>query len=138
LVKPSFSEIERSAPQRQSRCFGLQKPFGSGTFQVQNQRSALRVKLQGKRLSCPTQRAADTATPWARRGGWSGEVASLAVVVGRRRRAADAIVRPVVVKAEVVVGRGEAGPGGLQAQAAARQSRGAKRPADSRAGRRAG
>ena len=41
----------------------------------------------------PTVRAADTASPWARRGGWSGEVASPAVLVGRRRRAADAIVR---------------------------------------------
>ena len=41
---------------------------------------------------CPTPRAADTASPWARRGGWSGEVASPAVVVGRLRRAADAIV----------------------------------------------
>jgi len=40
-----------------------------------------------------TGRAADTASPWARRGGWSGEVASPAVVVGRLRRAADAIVR---------------------------------------------
>ena len=40
-----------------------------------------------------TVRAADTASPWARRGGWSGEVASPAVVVGRLRRAADAIVR---------------------------------------------
>ena len=40
----------------------------------------------------PTVRAADTASPWARRGGWSGEVASPAVVVGRPRRAADAIV----------------------------------------------
>ena len=40
----------------------------------------------------PTPRAADTASPWARRGGWSGEVASPAVVVGRLRRAADAIV----------------------------------------------
>ncbi len=40
----------------------------------------------------PTQRAADTATPWASRGGWSGEIASPAVVVGRLRRAADAIV----------------------------------------------
>ena len=44
----------------------------------------------------PTQRAADTATPWASRGGWSGEVASPAVVVGRLRRAADAIVGHVV------------------------------------------
>ncbi len=41
---------------------------------------------------CPTPRAADTAAPWARRGGWSGEEASPAVVVGRRRRAADALV----------------------------------------------
>ena len=41
----------------------------------------------------PTVRAADTATPWASRGGWSGEVALPAVVVGRLRRAADAIVR---------------------------------------------
>jgi len=40
----------------------------------------------------PTRRAADTASPWASRGGWSGEVASPAVVVGRRRRAADALV----------------------------------------------
>ncbi len=40
----------------------------------------------------PTPRAADTASPWARRGGWPGEVASPAVVVGRLRRAADAIV----------------------------------------------
>ena len=39
-----------------------------------------------------TGRAADTASPWARRGGWSGEVASPTVVVGRLRRAADAIV----------------------------------------------
>ena len=39
-----------------------------------------------------TPRAADTASPWARRGGWSGEVASPAVVIGRLRRAADAIV----------------------------------------------
>ena len=39
-----------------------------------------------------TPRAADTASPWPRRGGWSGEVASPAVAVGRRRRAADAIV----------------------------------------------
>ena len=38
-------------------------------------------------------RAADTAAPWARRGGWSGEVASPAVAGGRLRRAADAIVR---------------------------------------------
>ncbi len=44
-------------------------------------------------MSRPTPRAADTASPWARRGGWSGEVALPAVVVGRRRRAADAIVR---------------------------------------------
>ena len=40
----------------------------------------------------PTVRAADTATPWARRGGGSSEGALPAVVVGRRRRAADAIV----------------------------------------------
>ena len=40
----------------------------------------------------PTVRAADTASPWASRGGWSGEEASPAVVVGRLRRAADAIV----------------------------------------------
>ena len=40
-----------------------------------------------------TPRAADTASPWARRGGWSGENSSLAVLVGRHRRAADAIVR---------------------------------------------
>ena len=40
----------------------------------------------------PTERSADTATPWARRDGWSGEVAPPAVVVGRLRRAADAIV----------------------------------------------
>ena len=40
----------------------------------------------------PTPRAADTASPWASRGGWSGEVALPAVVVGRHRRAADAIV----------------------------------------------
>ena len=49
------------------------------------------MKLAGV-LYCPTVRAADTASPWARRGGWSGEVALPAVVVGRRRRAADAIV----------------------------------------------
>ena len=41
---------------------------------------------------CPTPRAADTASPWACRGGWSGEVASPAVVVGRLCRAADAHV----------------------------------------------
>ncbi len=40
----------------------------------------------------PTVRAADTASPWACRGGWSGKVASPAVVVGRHRRAADALV----------------------------------------------
>ncbi len=39
-----------------------------------------------------TPRAADTASPWARRGGWSGKNVLPAVVVGRRRRAADAIV----------------------------------------------
>ena len=43
-----------------------------------------------------TPRAADTASPWARRGGWSGEVALPAVMVGRRRRAADAIVGRVL------------------------------------------
>ena len=40
----------------------------------------------------PTVRAADTASPWASRGSWSGKNPLLAVVVGRRRRAADAIV----------------------------------------------
>ena len=60
---------------------------------VQSRRLALRAKVQGKRFSCPTQRAADTATPWARRGGWSGKVDFLSKGVGRRRRAADAIVR---------------------------------------------
>jgi len=39
-----------------------------------------------------TPRAADTASPWARRGGWSGKNVLPAVVVGRRRRAADALV----------------------------------------------
>ncbi len=43
-------------------------------------------------VPCLTLRAADTASPWARRGGWSGGVASPAVVVGRHRRAADALV----------------------------------------------
>ena len=43
--------------------------------------------------------------PW----GWSGKNPLPAVVVGRRRRAADAIVRPVEVEAEGVVG--ESGPG---------------------------
>ena len=43
-------------------------------------------------MYCPTPRAADTASPRARRGGWSDEKSSLAVVVGRRRRAADALV----------------------------------------------
>jgi len=86
----------------------------------------------------PTPRAADTASPWASRGGWSGEVASPAVVVGRHRRAADAIVRPVVVEAEVVGGKSEPGRCGFRAQAAARKSKGAKRPAASRVGWRAG
>ena len=49
-------------------------------------------------MYCPTPRAADTASPWARRGGWSGEVALPAVVVGRLRRAADAIVGHIVRK----------------------------------------
>ena len=39
-----------------------------------------------------TPRAADTASPWASRGGWSGKVELPAVVIGRHRRAADAIV----------------------------------------------
>ena len=47
---------------------------------------------------CPTPRAADTASPWARRGGWSGKVASPAVVVGQRRRAADAHVGWLVIR----------------------------------------
>jgi len=47
----------------------------------------------------PTERATDTASPWARRGGWLGEVASPAVVVGRLRRAADAIVRCIFARA---------------------------------------
>jgi len=57
---------------------------------------------------------------------------------GRRRRAADALVRPVVAGAEIVVG--ESGPGrcGFRAQAATRKSKGAKKPAASRMGRWAG
>jgi hypothetical protein len=59
---------------------------------VQSQRSALRAKSQGCWCSCPTQRAADTASPWARCGGWSGKVGFPSRGEGRRRRAADAIV----------------------------------------------
>ena len=48
-------------------------------------------RLHGNQF-CLTQRAADTASPWARRGGRSGKNSLPAVVVGRHRRAADAIV----------------------------------------------
>jgi len=46
----------------------------------------------GGRASRLTGRAADTATPWASRGDWSGKVGLPAVAVRRPRRAADAIV----------------------------------------------
>jgi len=88
-------------------------------------------------IFCPTPRAADTASPWACRGGWSGEVASPAVVVGRLRRAADAHVRPVEVEAEAVVGKSGLERCGFWAQAATRTSEGEKKPAASRVGRRA-
>ena len=51
-------------------------------------------------MTCPTARAADTASPWASRGGWSGKIELPAVVVGRHRRAADALVRQRMVEAE--------------------------------------
>ena len=60
------------------------------------------------------------------------------MVVGLYRRAADAHVRPVEVEAEVMVGKSGPERCGCWAQAAVRKSKGAKRPAASRMGRRAG
>ena len=62
-----------------------------------------------------TPRAADTASPWACRGGWLGEVALPAEVVGRHRRAADAIVGHS--------GQGSAGGGPARACAKGQEQR---------------
>ncbi len=66
--------------------------LGQGESAILLLKSGLLGCEQFRHVLCPTPRAADTASTWARRGGWSDEVASPAVVVGRVRRAADAIV----------------------------------------------
>ena len=69
-------------------------------------------------------------------GGWGWWLAHR--LSGRRRRAADAGVRPVEAEAEIVAGKSWPGRCGFRAQAATRKSKGAKKPAASRMGRWAG